>query len=90
MCFGATFLELFGSAHIINGLSHAKVAREGTTVHLFQEQLPEAMVGRDDKLENIQLGRAIQEGQAMHLHMQNSPSAEAAHARYCCKVASSY
>ena len=45
-----------------NGLVHAEVAREGTAVHLFQEQLPETIVGRDNELENIQLGRAIQEG----------------------------
>ena len=44
----------------------AEVAHEGTAVHLFQEQLPEATVGWDDELENIQLGRAIQEGLAMH------------------------
>ena len=50
-----------------DGLSRAEVACEGTAVHFFQEQLPEAMVGRDDELENIQSGRAIQEGQAMHL-----------------------
>ena len=49
-----------------DGLSLAEVASEGTAVHLFQEQLPEAMVGWDDELENIQSGRAIQEGQAMH------------------------
>ena len=49
-----------------DGLSCAEVAREGTAVHFFQEQLLEATVGQDDKLENIQLGRAIQEGQAMH------------------------
>ena len=49
-----------------NGLSPAEVAREGTAVHLLQEQLLEAMVGQDDELENIQSGRAIQEGQAMH------------------------
>ena len=49
-----------------NGLSHAEVAREGTAVHFFQEQLPEAMVGWDDELENIQSGRAIQKGLAMH------------------------
>ena len=49
-----------------DGFSHAEVAREGTAVHLFQEQLLEATVGQDDKLENIQSGRAIQEGQAMH------------------------
>ena len=52
-----------------DGLSHAEVAHEGTAVHLFQEQLLEATVGRDDELENIQLGRVIQEGQAMsHAH----------------------
>ena len=50
-----------------DGLLHAEVACEGTAVHLFQEQLPEAMVGWDNELENIQLRRAIQEGQAMHL-----------------------
>ena len=49
-----------------NGLSHAEVAREGTAVHFFQEQLPEATVSWDDELENIQLGKAVQEGQAMH------------------------
>ena len=49
-----------------NGLSHAEVAHEGTAVHLFQEQLPEATVGRDAELENIQSWKAIQEGQAMH------------------------
>ena len=42
-----------------NGISHAKVALEGTAVQLFQEQLLEAMVDRDDELENIQSGRAI-------------------------------
>ena len=49
-----------------NGLSCAEVAREGTAVHLLQEKLPEATVGWDNELENIQLGRAIWEGQAMH------------------------
>ena len=37
-----------------NGLSNAEVDRKGTAVHLFQEQLPEATVGWDDELENIQ------------------------------------
>ena len=36
----------------LNGHSHAEVAREGTAVHLFQEQLPKAMVGHNDELEN--------------------------------------
>ena len=49
-----------------NGFSHAEVACKGTAVHFFQQQLPEAKVHRDDELANIQLGRAIQEGQAMH------------------------
>ena len=45
-----------------NSLSHVEVACKGTVVHLFQEQLPEAMVGQGDDLENNQSGRAIQEG----------------------------
>ena len=41
-----------------NGLLHAKVALEGTAVHLFQEQLPEAMVGQDDELEKKSIGES--------------------------------
>ena len=73
-----------------NGLSHAEVAHEGTAVYLFQERLLEAMVGQDDKLEDIQLGEQYMKDKPCTMHMQNLPSAEAACARFYCKVASSY
>ena len=73
-----------------NGLSHPKVARKGTAVHLFQEQLPEATLGQDDELEIFNQGEQYRRDKPCTMHMQNSPSAEAAHARYHCKVASSY